>query len=133
MPRGALPVKLETTSQITFLDFTDMQAARHFLGTQLGLELVYDPGWACVYRAQGQAFVGAVEVAQQRSPRGTLISLTVSDVEAVYARLSGFGLEGMTPIKKVRDIGLTSFFFVGPEGHRFEIQHFDDPALQALF
>lgn len=124
---------MDITSQITFLDFTDMPAARAFLGEQLGLELVYDPGWACVYRTAGQAFLGAVEVQQPRRPEGTLVSLTVPDVEAIYNRLLPLGLEGMTPIKQVRNIGLTSFFLLGPEGYRFEIQHFDDPALQELF
>ena len=124
---------MDITSQITFLDFTDMSAARAFLGEQLGLELVYDPGWACVYRTAGQAFLGAVEVQQPRHPEGTLVSLTVPDVQAVYNRLLPLGLEGMTPIKQVRNIGLTSFFFIGPEGYRFEIHHFEDLALQGLF
>ena len=42
--------KLELTSNITFLYFKDLEKAKHFFSETLGLEVAYDPGWACVYR-----------------------------------------------------------------------------------
>ena len=49
------------TSQVTFLYFSDLNAAKDFFTRVLELELVNDQGWACIWRAGEKAFVGAVD------------------------------------------------------------------------
>ena len=129
--------KLPITSQITFLYFEDMPAARHFFADTLGLEAVHDTSWSCIWCTGPGAFVGAVDAMQGSIAvavrGGVLVSFNVSDLDLCHARLSEAGLPDLTPIKQVKDIPLRSFFFTGPEGYRFEIQQFTNPAVAALF
>ena len=71
--------KLELTSNITFLYFKDLEKAKHFFSETLGLEVAYDPGWACVYRLKDKAFLGAVDNAQG--------SIQVDSTSSVLQRL----------------------------------------------
>ena len=120
-------------SQITFLDFSDYPAGKEFLSRVLGLELVYDIGWAAVYGVAGKAFLGVVDRKQREDPRkeGLLISLTTDCIEDWHAHISAF-LE-VSPIAEVPGAGLRSFFFTGPEGWRFEIQQFHQGLPRTLF
>ena len=120
-------------SQITFLDLSDYAAGKEFLARVLGLEVVYDIGWAAVYGVAGKAFLGIVDRKHQEVPHreGLLISLTTDCIEDWHAHISGF-LE-VSPIAEVPDAGLRSFFFTGPEGWRFEIQQFHQGLPRTLF
>ncbi len=128
---------LDLTSQITFLYFEDLDTAAEFFGSDLGLELAYDPGWAKVWRTGEGAFVGGVNALDGSIPitvrGGFLVSLTVTNIEDVYTHLERLGKYALSPIKTVKDIGLKSFFFKGPEGYDFEIQQFTDDTLRQLF
>jgi len=125
------------TSAITFLYFDDLVGAKRFFSEGLGLETVYDPGWACVYRLGDNSFIGAVDNSQgsvkSSSRDGLLISLTVSDIDEACAHVKSFGVEGLSEIKRVKDIPLESFFFTGPEGYKFEVERFTSPELSAIF
>ena len=112
------------TSQITFLDFADYAAGKEFMQRVLGLEPVYDIGWAAVYGVAGKAFLGIVDRKKQAHPHqeGLLISLTTDCIEDWHHRISA--CLPVSPIAEVPDAGLKSFFFTGPEGWRFEIQQF---------
>lgn len=130
--------KLDLTSNITFLYFNDLEAAKPFFEEVLGLEKAYDPGWACVYRLHGKAFIGAVDnhsgSIKVTSTDSVLISLTVSNIEEVHEALKGCqGVEGMSEIKQVKDLALKSFFFTGPEGYHFEVEQFTEGKLSELF
>ena len=120
-------------SQITFLDLEDYEAGAEFLSAVLGLERVYDIGWAAVYGITGRAFLGIVDRKGQCSNRGAglLISLTTDCIEQWHRRI-GSSLE-VSPIEEVPGAGLRSFFFTGPEGYRFEIQQFTEGLPRALF
>jgi catechol 2,3-dioxygenase-like lactoylglutathione lyase family enzyme len=128
---------MKITSQITFLYFEDYDKGCHFLGDVLGLEVAYDPGWAKVYRSTGDAYLGAVKSESgsiDSSKRGgTLISLTVRNVDELYPIFKEKALDDLSEIKFFDDIGLKSFFFKGPEGYDFEIQEFINEDLRALF
>jgi predicted enzyme related to lactoylglutathione lyase len=130
-----MPIKL--TSAITFLYFDDLKEARHFFDTCLGLEVAYDPGWACVYKLGDRSFMGAVDNSQGSikvaSRDGVLISLTVEDIDAAYEKVKAFGVSELSEIKRVKDIALESFFFVGPEGYKFEMERFTSDELSAIF
>ena len=120
---------LQLTSNITFLYFNDLEAAKPFFEEVLGLEKAYDPGWAAVYRLRDKAFLGAVDnhsgSIQVTSTDSVLISLTVDNIEEVHESLKGSrGVEGLSEIKQVKDLALKSFFFTGPEGYHFEVEQF---------
>ena len=130
--------KLELTSNITFLYFKDLEKAKHFFSETLGLEVAYDPGWACVYRLKDKAFLGAVDNAQGSiqvdSTSSVLVSLTVANIHEVHAALEGAeGVDGHSPIQPVKEMALESFFFTGPEGYHFEVEQFTSGELQKLF
>ena len=130
--------KLQLTSNITFLYFNDLEAAKPFFEEVLGLEKAYDPGWAAVYRLRDKAFLGAVDnhsgSIQVTSTDSVLISLTVDNIEEVHESLKGSrGVEGLSEIKQVKDLALKSFFFTGPEGYHFEVEQFTSGALSELF
>ena len=123
------------SSQVTFLNFCDLEAGKAFLQDVLGLEVVYDIGWAVVYGIAGKAFLGAVDRAgsgRAQDRDAMLISLTTGEIEAWHDRIAA-KLPGVSPIREVPDAALASFFFTGPEGYRFEIQQFLLPQLQELF
>ena len=129
---------LQLTSNITFLYFNDLEAAKPFFDYFLGLEKAYDPGWAAVYRLRDKAFLGAVDnhsgSIQVTSTDSVLISLTVDNIEEVHESLKGSrGVEGLSEIKQVKDLALKSFFFTGPEGYHFEVEQFTSGALSELF
>ena len=129
---------LQLTSNITFLYFNDLEAAKPFFEEVLGLEKAYDPGWAAVYRLRDKAFLGAVDnhsgSIQVTSTDSVLISLTVDNIEEVHESLKGSrGVEGLSEIKQVKDLALKSFFFTGPEGYHFEVEQFTSVALSELF
>lgn len=130
--------KLDLTSNITFLYFNDLAKAKEFFSETLGLPMAYDPGWACVYRLRDKSFLGAVDNAsgsiQVDSTSSVLVSLTVSNLHEVHAALQGAkGVDGLSPIKQVKDMALESFFFTGPEGYHFEVEQFTSGELRQLF
>lgn len=130
--------KLQLTSNITFLYFNDLEAAKPFFEEVLGLKKVYDPGWAVVYCLRDKAFLGAVDnnsgSIQVTSTDSVLISLTVSNIEEVHEALKGCkGVDGLSEIKQVKDLALKSFFFTGPEGYHFEVEQFTSGELSELF
>lgn len=129
---------LDLTSNITFLYFNDLPAAKEFFSETLGLSVAYDPGWACVYYLKDKSFLGAVDNAagsiQVDSANSVLISLTVSNIHQAHQALQGAkGVSGLSAVKKVKDIALESFFFTGPEGYHFEVEQFTDGELKKLF
>lgn len=130
--------KLELTSNITFLYFNDLEAAKLFFEKTLGLEVAYDPGWACVYRLKDKAFLGAVDnhsgSIKVTTTDSVLISLTVSNIEAVHEEMKDDALvNGLSEIKQVKEMDLQSFFFTGPEGYHFEVEQFTSGELNLLF
>lgn len=130
--------KLDLTSNITFLYFNDLAKAKEFFSETLGLPVAYDPGWACVYRLRDKSFLGAVDNAsgsiQVDSTSSVLVSLTVSNLHEVHAALQrAKGVNGLSPIKQVKDMALESFFFTGPEGYHFEVEQFTSGELRQLF
>lgn len=130
--------KLNLTSNITFLYFEDLEAAKPFFQETLGLEAAFDPGWACVYRLKDKSFLGAVDnksgSIHVKSRESVLISLTVSNVDEVYEEMKqDKRITDISALNQVKDMALKSFFFSGPEGYRFEVEQFTSGALSELF
>lgn len=71
---------------------------------------------------------------QVDSTSSVLVSLTVSNLHEVHAALQGAkGVDGLSPIKQVKDMALESFFFTGPESYHFEVEQFTSGELRQLF
>ncbi len=114
---------------ITFLTYEKIEAGKRFYGDTLGFPLVEDQGWAVVYRICPGAYVGLVSARGKAIERpvgsGTLLSITVDDVDAWYERLKGVA-EILNEPCMVSAIPVYSFFLKDPAGYHVEIQAFTD-------
>lgn len=123
---------------ITFLTYEKIQDGEHFYGDTLGFPLVEDQGWAKVYRICAGAYVGLVSARGKALERpvgsGTLLSITVDDVDAWYERLKGLPeIEILNEPAMVPGIPVYSFFFKDPGGYRIEIQALTNPETKERF
>ncbi len=129
--------KFNISSQITFLYFNNYENSCRFFDEVLGLERVYNPQWACVWKTSEKAFIGAVKAEKgsidSNNRGGVLISLTVENTEEIYEQLKKYELDSLSDIKYFEDIKVKSFFFKGPEGYDFEIQEFTCNELREIF
>lgn len=127
----------QPASIITFLYFDDLDAAKRFFSTVLGLEVASDQGFAVIWKVGATGFVGAVDARRGsipvRSRGGTLVSLNVDDVQAWHEKMARAGVSNLTQVTDHPAIGLRSFFFKGPEGYDFEIQEFVRPEDRRTF
>jgi hypothetical protein len=57
----------------------------------------------------------------------------LNGLEEAHRVAKAFGVEDLSPVKRVKDLELESFFFTGPEGYKFEVEHFTSPELQSIF
>ena len=123
------------SSQITFLNFKDFECGKKFMVDCLGLEEIYNVGWAVVYRAAEKAFLGVVDHSSTElgAKDGVLISLTTGSAESLHQRVSAYMKGRVSDIKEIPEAGLKSFFFTGPEGFKFEIEEFLLPEIRELF
>jgi len=116
------------SSSIIFLYYQDFTKAIFFFEKILKLDLVMDQGFARVYRAGGDSFLGCVQKREgsiESSNRGgALISLNVDNVDKEYLRFKEFDLPYISDLKIIEQIPLKSFFFKDYEGYDFEIQEF---------
>jgi predicted enzyme related to lactoylglutathione lyase len=125
------------TSMMTFIYVDNIKRAEVFFETCLGLELIFKPSWANVYKVSASGFLGLVEKSKGSISKnylgGTLISLTVENVDLYYERIKAFGVNDLSEIKTFDDIGVKSFFFKGPGDYDFEIQMFTREEIRKLF
>ena len=117
---------------ITFLTYEKIEDGERFYRDTLGPPLIEDQGWAKVYRICAGAYVGLVSARGKTIDRpvgsGTLVSITVDDVDAWYARLKDVPeIELLNEPAMVPGIPVYSFFIKDPGGYRVEIQAFTDP------
>lgn len=101
--------KLQPLSQITFLRYENLNNAADFFEGILGLEKVLDAKWVRVWKTGEKSFIGAVESKGTYCAESVLISLTVNNIEEVYAEISGTKIQELTPIKKVGELPMKSF------------------------
>ncbi len=114
-------------SNITFIYYNDIEYGTVFMEDILILTLVMDQGFAKVYQVNKTAFIGIVQLKNiMNNPGNTLISLNTSNLDKEYERIANLEVFDLTKIKSFPSIPLHSFFFNDKEGHRFEIQQFDN-------
>jgi predicted enzyme related to lactoylglutathione lyase len=128
---------MKFSSMMTFLYFDEFDKAADFFEKVLELDIVFDPGWARVYQTASGAFLGAVDRSKGSVGTmymgGTLVSLTVDNLDLFYSKIKTYTPDTITEIKHFEDLGLKSFFFKGPQGYDFEIQMFLNDSLKAIF
>jgi predicted enzyme related to lactoylglutathione lyase len=124
-------------SQITFLYYKDLAPIERFYGEVLGLDLVEDQGWAKIYAAGGNAFIGIVAgeraFHQPRDENAVLITLVVDDVDGWYAALKERGANLLTGVREMESIQVRGFFLTDPGGYTLGIQQFLDPDVARVF
>lgn len=124
-------------SQITFLYYEDLNAARHFYADTLGLAQVEDQGWAKIFRINDRAFLGIVDETkgslQAQETNAVMITLVVEDVAGWHAYLQEAGAKIRTEPKVSREIQIEYFFAEDPGGYVLEFQRFLAPATAELF
>ena len=124
-------------SQVVFLYFDDLDEVAPFFEEILGLEMVEDQGLARIYRVAGNAFVGIVDGTKgYHKPQvksAVLVTMAVPNVPAWYDYLKAHGVKLLTEVSAPSEIQVQAFFFEGPGGYIFEIQHFLKPHLQPIF
>ena len=111
---------------VAFAAVTDLEAGRRFYGQQLGLALVEESPFACVFDANGTALRVTRVEAHARAPY-TVLGWAVGDIEACVAGLVERGItftryEGMAQ----DDRGI----WQAPDGSR--VAWFTDPAGNVL-
>lgn len=103
-------------------------AGREFLHRVLGLEPIYDVGWAAVYGTTEKTFLGIVDRRGQPHAlqRGLHISPTPDELTWWHSRICKH--LKFSPIREVSGGDLRSLC-TGPEGYLFEIRLFINPPL----
>jgi predicted enzyme related to lactoylglutathione lyase len=113
-------------AQISWVYTSDLQSTSVFYQQQLGLELVHDQGRARVFATAANAFIGVCEAFAGRvvEPRGSLISLVVTDVDAWYRTVLASKLDADPP-RRLDSFGIYAFKLQAPDGYVIEFQQFD--------
>lgn len=128
---------LDLHGQISFLYFDDLSQACDFFANTLELPLVCDQGWSKIYRVATGAYVGAVDrsrgACKATARDGVLTSLVVLNADEMYSRLVSKGIEFERPLRYSESLRIKSMMFVGPEGYKFEVEEFLDPADRSVF
>lgn len=132
-----MPTTRAVDSQITFLYYRDLEPVARFYEQVLGFDRVEDQGWAKIYRAAGNAFLGIVAgergFHQPQDRSAVLITLVVDDVAGWYSHLRAEGVTLLSELQERDDIQIRCFFFQDPGGYTFEVQQFLRPDLVEVF
>ncbi len=98
-----------------------------FYADVLGLECTRDEGDARVFATGENAGIGVCRVFADRvvEPRGGMISIVTSDVDAWYRRLVDQGVSIARPPHRLEQFGIYTFFVTDPNGYVLEFQQFD--------
>jgi len=123
---------LTGVSAITlFVD--DLRAAREFYGRAFGLSVAYEDDNSAVFNfgntlvnllqtTEAPALIGPASVADESAGARAQMTITVDDVDAVYAELSARGVKFINgPMN--RPWGIRTACFADPSGHIWEIAH----------
>ena len=114
-------------SQITFVYVRNLEESRNFYEDILGLELVHDQGTCRIVIIAGEAFLGYCSIdSQKRGGEGVLLTLVVNEVDEWYQHLRDNKVTLFDPPRHNPEYGIYHFFFLDPDGYKWEIQRFDD-------
>jgi len=119
--------KYRFDSQIIFVYVKDLKKSRMFYEDLLGLKLVHDQGACRIVQTAGDAFLGYCSIkGRARGGEGVLLTLVVNEVDEWYQMLKDNDVDLFDPPRHNPEYGIYHFFFLDPDGYRWEIQRFDD-------
>jgi catechol 2,3-dioxygenase-like lactoylglutathione lyase family enzyme len=114
-------------AQITFLPSSDLERSRTFYEGVLGLELVVDQGTCHIFRVAEGAFLGTCQWETVEVTEGVIFTFVADDVDGWCSRVVGAGGRIESGPEHSAQYGIYHAFLRDPDGHRLEIQRFDDP------
>ena len=114
-------------AQITFLPSTDLQRSRMFYEGVLGLSLVVDQGSCHVFRVAEGAYLGVCEMDAVQATDGVIFTFVTDDVDGWCFRVANAGGRIESGPEHSARFAIYHAFLRDPDGHRLEIQRFDDP------
>jgi catechol 2,3-dioxygenase-like lactoylglutathione lyase family enzyme len=114
-------------AQITFLPSSDLERSRTFYEGVLGLELVVDQGTCHIFRVAEGAFLGTCQWETVEVTEGVIFTFVTDDVDGWCSRVVGAGGRIESGPEHSAQYGIYHAFLRDSDGHRLEIQRFDDP------
>ena len=116
------------TEQITWLYVADLDRSRQFYERGLGLRQVLQQSGCCILEVTDSAFIGLCQRPEPRETPGLLLCFVTEDVQGAWRRLVDAGAECDTDPQHNPTYAITHAFVRDPDGHRIEVQRFDDSA-----
>ena len=114
-------------AQITFLPSADLERSRAFYEGSLGLELVVDQGTCHIFAVADGAFLGTCQRDAMEATEGVIFTFVTDDVDGWCTRILDAGERIESGPTHSAQYGIYHAFLRDPDGHRLEIQRFDDP------
>ncbi|RLE38911.1 bleomycin resistance protein [Candidatus Acetothermia bacterium] len=122
---------------ITFFYYEDLEPAARFYRETMGFSLVYDQGWAKIFRIAGNTHIGIVAgekgFCRPQEKNAVLLTVVVDDVNGWYERLRKTDTTLLTEVLDKPDINVHCFFLQDPAGYAIEVQQFTDPHVAQEF
>ena len=113
---------------ISFYPCHDLTATTDFYVRELGLEVARDQGTCIIFKVAREAFLGFCQAEGTLPQHQSLIlTLLINEVDKVYKRLRGLGVETEGTPKLNERFGIYHFFARDPDGYRVEVQRFVEP------
>ena len=116
-----------TTEMITWLYVSDVLRSRHFYEEALGLTLVLNQGDCCILSITDTAYLGLCQRAEPRETPGLLLCFVTDAVDEQVAALVSAGATLEQSAKNNEKYGIYHAFLLDPDGHRLEVQRFQNP------
>ena len=114
-------------AQITFLPSADLERSRAFYEGLLGLELVVDQGSCHIFAVADRAFLGTCQRDAVEATEGVIFTFVTDDVDGWCTRILDSGGRIESGPEHSAQYGIYHAFLRDPDGHRLEIQRFDEP------
>ena len=114
-------------AQITFLPSADLDRSRTFYVGVLGLELVFEQGTCHIFAVADGAFLGTCQRDAVEATEGVIFTFVTDDVDGWCTRILDSGGRIESGPEHSDQYGIYQAFLLDPDGHRLEIQRFDDP------
>jgi catechol 2,3-dioxygenase-like lactoylglutathione lyase family enzyme len=114
-------------AQITFLPSADLDRSRLFYDGVLGLELVVDQGTCRIFKAAEGAFLGTCLAETVEPTEGVIFTFVTDDVDGWCSRVAAADEQIDSGPEHSVQYQIYHAFLRDPDGHRLEIQRFDDP------
>jgi len=114
-------------AQITFLPSADLGRSRAFYEGVVGLPLVVDQGSCLIFTVADGAFLGTCQRDVVESTEGVIFTFVTDDVDGWCTRILDAGGRIESGPDHSAQYGIYHAFLRDPDGHRLEIQRFDDP------